>query len=262
MRLGASWARANRRLERLASGVPIYCRSGSAAWLERLYPHLSKAGLEVRAFGNGELLEPLPAMIDGVTVTPITTTHSTADLNATNPLEVAQCCCGYLLELPGCRVALLWDLDATNTWLESPAAHQLGAVERLRGVDHVFFDCNTWHNSSDAHGNPASHISFTLLKKRGPQPRAALHLAGASQRSRGRAWQWLRVAQRRLASKRATRLDSGKTCPERCACRRLASASPWSAQSSSQRHSRFAKLSALDAHHWSIDRRSGNLKAH
>ena len=186
MRLGASWARANGRLERLATSVPIYCRSGSAAWLERLYPHLSIVGLEVTAFGaqegKGELLEPLPAMIDGVTITPITTTHSTADLNAINPLKVAQCCCGYLLELPDCRVALLWDLDVTNTWLESPAPHQLGAVERLRGVDHIFVDCNTWHNSSDAHGNPASHISFTLLKNfaRKLEPRCTwlVHLSG------------------------------------------------------------------------------------
>ena len=186
MRLGASFSRANRRLGRAGSSVPVYCRTGSADWLARSYPHLNNAGLSVSSFGanesKGQLLEPLPKLIPDVTITPITTTHSTADISAVNPNEMRQCCCGYLLELPDYRVALLWDLDATNTWLESPAPHQAATIERLRGLDHVFFDCNTWHNSSDASGNPASHASFTLLKNfaRQLEPRCTwlVHLSG------------------------------------------------------------------------------------
>ena len=208
MRLGASWNRAKRRLGLTGSSVPVYCRDGSAAWLARTYPHLKNAGLEVRAFGHdeskGQLLEPLPQLMPDVTITPITTTHSTADIKSSAPLEQLDCCCGYLLETPDCRVALLWDLDATNTWLAAPAPHQEPTVERLRGVDHVFFDCNTWHNSTDAHGNPASHASFTLLKNfaRHLEPRCTwlVHLSGHEDDvGSGFGWlnsQWQAAAQR------------------------------------------------------------------
>ena len=62
-------------------------------------------------------------------------------------------------------LALLWDMDVNNTWLEYPNAANLETIERLRGVDHLFIDSNTWLYDQNKLGRPASHLSFAIVRR-------------------------------------------------------------------------------------------------
>ena len=182
-RVTTTLARSRRRQGLLATPTPVLCRTGSAAWLERQYPHLHGSSVDLRRFGDSEpmgtILEPLPLEIPGVTITPVSTAHSTADLHPENPDIHHPCCAGYILEFGATKIGLLWDLDATNLWLED-VNHPV--VQRLRGADHVFFDSNTWRYDTTASGHPASHASFSLIQRfaRTLEPRCTwlVHLSG------------------------------------------------------------------------------------
>jgi hypothetical protein len=158
--------------------------------------------LEVKTFGAdepmGSLLKPLPLELPGATVTPVSLSHHSADLNPKRESESMPCCAGYILELPRVKVALLWDLDATNLWLEKPGSAQEAALERLHAADHVFFDSNTWAYQTDRNGRPASHASFGLVQRfaRTLEPKHTwlTHLSGhEDERGAGFGWtddQW------------------------------------------------------------------------
>ena len=206
-RLCTTWARSRRRRGEAVAPVPVWCRSGSAAWLERQYPHLHTAGLEVRAFGaaesKGTLLEPIP-VVAGLKLTPVSTSHYTADLHPERAGETHPCCAGYILEAPIFKVAFLWDLDATNLWLEKPEEHQRETIARLQGADHVFFDSNTWAYQTNPDGRPASHASFGLVqgfaRALNPKHTWLVHLSGhEDEQGAGFGWedaQWQHEARR------------------------------------------------------------------
>ncbi len=187
-RLCNTWSRSRRRRGEPSPRVPVWCRTGSATWLERLYPHLHLSGLDLHHFGGAEpmgtLLDGFGLELPGVKITPISQSHSTADLNPERPAEALPCCAGYLLEFSDHevgdhKVGLLWDLDASNLWLEDPSSE---AVRRLRGADHIFFDSNTWAYSASPDGRPASHASFALIQRfaRVLEPKQSwlVHLSG------------------------------------------------------------------------------------
>lgn len=207
-RISTTWARSRRRRGEPSARIPVWCRPGSAAWLERQYPQLHTSGIELKTFGQaepaGSLLEGLRLDLPGLKLTPIALSHHTADFDPDHPAESYPCCAGYVLEFQGSRVALLWDLDATNLWLERPAAEQRQAVERLRGADHIFFDSNTWAYAASGDGRPASHASFGLIQRfaRVLEPKQSwlVHLSGHEDApGEGFGWQdgdWQREAQR------------------------------------------------------------------
>lgn len=201
-RIGSTYARSRRRRGDEVTPTPLWCRTGSAGWLDRQYPHLKNAMLEVKTFGAdepmGSLLEPLLLGLPGATVTPVSLSHFTADLNPERESESLPCCAGYILELPRTKIAFLWDLDATNLWLEKPGSAQEATLERLHGADHVFFDSNTWACEADRNGRPASHASFGLVQRfaRSLEPKHTwlTHLSGhEDERGAGFGWtddQW------------------------------------------------------------------------
>jgi ribonuclease BN (tRNA processing enzyme) len=186
-RICNTWSRSRRRHGESAPKVPVWCRTGSAAWLERLYPHLHLLGLELHGFGGSEpmgaLLSGFGLELPGVKITPLSLSHSTADLNPERPTEALPCCAGYILEFAQHKIGLLWDLDASNLWLED-ASHE--AVRRLRGADHLFFDSNTWAYSTTPDGRPASHASFGLIGRFArvlePKQTWLVHLSGHEDR--------------------------------------------------------------------------------
>ena len=181
-RVGVTLKRSRIRQGRPAADTPVWVRRGGLDWLTRQYPGLEKAGLTLHGFGadepRGEMLEPLPTLVQGLTITPISISHSTADLHP-QTFEPFPCCAGYLLETAQFRAALLWDLDAYNLWLLEP---QQPTVQRLTDLDHVFFDSNTWTYDKNPDGTPASHASFRLIRQFAKvlQPRNTwlVHLSG------------------------------------------------------------------------------------
>ena len=184
VRLTTGWVRSQTRLGFEPEPVPVWRRSGSATWIKHLYPHLRASQLELRASNEtesvGVLLEPVPLNIEGLRVTPVTTSHFTADFDTLGNFQ--PCCSGFVLETAEFKVVLLWDLDATNLWLSNPAPHQIPTLELLRGADHVFMDCNTWAYDHNAAGQPASHVSFSMVKEfaRSLEPKNTwlVHLSG------------------------------------------------------------------------------------
>ncbi len=183
--LATTLARSRARDGKTLDPIPVWCRYGSKGWLEKNL--LEKAPLELRSFGqlepSGTLLEPVAVGWAGMRVTPVTISHSSADISPFGGSENFPSCCGYLLEFSnGVRVALLWDMDVNNTWLEHPNAANLETIERLRGVDHLFIDSNTWLYDQNKLGRPASHLSTAIVRRFAailePKQTWLMHLSG------------------------------------------------------------------------------------
>ncbi|MFN3267207.1 MAG: MBL fold metallo-hydrolase [Deinococcales bacterium] len=164
-RIAISLWRALQRRQRSASQPRLWMREGSRMWLERQQPHALAAfevisSLEYLPAGN--LLEPLPLGLPDLEVTPITLAHSSADLFPPHGEEKLPCCAGFILQTAGHKTALLWDLDATNLWLEQRSGK---SFELLHGCQNLFIDSNTWSYQVQPNGLPTSHSSFALIKR-------------------------------------------------------------------------------------------------
>jgi ribonuclease BN (tRNA processing enzyme) len=210
--LSKTWARSRGRNGSDTKPVPVWARAGSAAWLERLYPQLEKAGLELQHSNEfepiGTLLKPITLELPDVTLTPVTLSHHTADIHPDGSDNPWPCCSGFVLEMhalkqPSLKVAFLWDTDVSNTWLEHPNSAQRAAFEKLRHADHVFFDCNTWEYTHNSEGKPASHISFGMVQRFAaalePKHSWLVHISGHEDIGDGFGWDdatWQREAQR------------------------------------------------------------------
>lgn len=204
--LTKTWARSQARDGSDAKPIRVWARAGSAAWLERIYPQLEKAGLELRHSNEfkpvGTLLEPILLELPDVTLTPVTLSHHSADIHPNGSDDSWPCCSGFVLEMANLKVVFLWDTDVSNTWLEHPNPAQLTAFEKLRHADHVFFDCNTWAYTHSHEGKPASHVSFGMVQRFAaalePKHSWLVHVSGHEDIGDGFGWDdatWQREAQ-------------------------------------------------------------------
>jgi ribonuclease BN (tRNA processing enzyme) len=172
--------------ERHASTRPyLWMREGSRMWLERQQPNVLKqvnliSSLEYIA--PGHLLEPLETLGLDLVITPVTIAHSSADLYPPFGEERLATCAGFIVETGGFRTVLLWDLDATNLWLENPNEAQQEAFDAIAGCDLLLIDCNTWSYHRQASGEPTSHVSFSLVQRFAlvlkPKRTVLMHISG------------------------------------------------------------------------------------
>ena len=184
-RIAVCTQRSRERLHLAPLKPNLWVREGSAVWLERQQPHALRhfqiiSSLEYHS--KGRLLEAVPLPNTDLQVTPVSLAHSSADLHAPHGEEHLPCCAGFILKTQQHKTALLWDMDATNTWLEQPNYAEQEAFIALQGCDQIFIDCNTWHYSQQANGQPASHASFAMVSRiaRALEPRQTflMHLSG------------------------------------------------------------------------------------
>lgn len=182
-RLSVAWDRHIRKRSGPMQGLPLWCRTGTAAWIRHYYDfEVAKFLTLTSSDENNPPGTVLPAVsvagIPDVTITPLTLSHYTADF-ALDREQVVYCCCGYVLESGGTKIVLMWDVDNQNGWLTNPttAAHR-DAIEKLLNADHLFIDCPFWHPFS----KPVSHISFcevvdivTVLQ---PKETLLMHISG------------------------------------------------------------------------------------
>jgi phosphoribosyl 1,2-cyclic phosphodiesterase len=181
-RIAASFGRSVQRQNREVQRPHLWVREGSRMWLERQQPN-ALAAFEVVSslefLSAGTLLEPLALGLPDVKVTPIAIAHSSADLFPPHTEEKLSCCAGFVLETRGQKTALLWDLDATNTWLERGEGE---AHELLFGCQNLLIDSNTWSYSQQPNGTPTSHASFLLVRRFAkvlqPHKTFLMHLSG------------------------------------------------------------------------------------
>ena len=183
-RLLGSWAlNHKRRTGAFPPKLPLWCRQGTAAWMERYYDFELDKFLEMTHSQEdnppGTLLPTQQLdQLPNLKITPITLSHWTADFTPGRE-AVAYCCCGFILESPTKKIVLMWDIDNLNSWLTAPqteAHHQ--AIAKLAGADHLFIDCSFWHRFTE----PISHASFEEVLEFIPilRPRETLlvHLSG------------------------------------------------------------------------------------
>jgi len=133
----------------------------------------------------GELLRPVVAADGKVTVTPVTISHHTADLAG------KYCTAGFIVDgPPQRRVAVLWDLDPNNNWINDPDNE---AAKALTGLDALFIDCNTWIVDGST-GRPTGHVSFQTLKQYvrnlRPTETVLIHLSGHEDGVGQNGWGW------------------------------------------------------------------------
>jgi ribonuclease BN (tRNA processing enzyme) len=164
-RIAASFGRSAQRQHRHVARPHLWVREGSRMWLERQQPN-ALAAFEVVSslefLSAGALLEPIALGLPDLQVTPIALAHSSADLFPPHTEERLSCCAGFVLEASGYKTALLWDLDATNLWLERGFGE---SHELLFGCENLLIDTNTWSYSVQPNGAPASHACFGLVKR-------------------------------------------------------------------------------------------------
>ena len=174
--------------------TPVYCRAGTIAWLQREHGYLLSRLLEPRAIAGfdppGCILPPLPIDLEGVTITPVSVSHYTAD-RTSDDQDVAFACAAYVIETAHSKTVLLWDIDSENEWLtfpETPA--QTATVELLSHADHLFIDTTNWSHP----GRRTTHASFENVRRYAArlQPRETLlvHLSGHPDGEGKPGWGW------------------------------------------------------------------------
>lgn len=184
-RIVVGFGRSSWRERHMTTRPHLWMREGSRMWLERQQPNVLKqvsliSSLEYH--GVGQLLEPLEIFGQDLQVTPVTIAHSSADLFPPFGEERLATCAGFILQTQNFRTVLLWDLDATNLWLEKPSSAQQAAFDAIAGCDLLLIDCNTWSYHQNANGEPTSHVSFSLVQRfaKALQPKRTvlLHISG------------------------------------------------------------------------------------
>jgi ribonuclease BN (tRNA processing enzyme) len=192
---------AHRSVKRRETGqptgrIPLWCRRATALWLQKEHSfdwqHQLEPHVPDENHPPGTLLAPLPLPTDwGLTITPVTTSHYTADLHPDHKTQLVYACAGFVVETAVSKAALLWDLDSSNDWLTNPAdEREETAVSRLRHADYLFIDTSFWH----AKPQRSTHPSFENVRRiaRNLQPRHTLlmHLSGHPDGVGKGAWGW------------------------------------------------------------------------
>ena len=216
-RLLVSYGRFRKRGGKPTDLVPMWCRKGTATWLQKAHDFEWNILLDPQVSDEnhppGVLLAPIPANIDGVTITPVTVTHHTADRCLEQPIptetlhifkdiapspisdtvqessQECYACASFIIETPQKKAVLLWDIDRFNEWLAQPeTAEQETAVSKMAQADYLFIDTCYWQAAR------TTHPSFMNVKRyvRTLQPKQTylMHLSGHPDEPGQAAWGW------------------------------------------------------------------------
>lgn len=175
--------------------LPIWCRTGSANWLEiehsyewqrHLKPHLSGERLP-----PGTVLPSLDLGIDGLKITPVSVSHYGADVNPKDRNEVFYGCAAFVLETEAKKAVLLWDIDNQNRWLWDPEdEREKTAVSRLSHADYLFIDTTFWHTREFPTTHPGFEQVCQIAAKLSPKQTVLMHLSGHPDGPGNPGWGW------------------------------------------------------------------------
>ena len=198
-RLCETWRRTLKRRGEQWKPIPTWCRTGTAEWLKRSHAFEWNSFLKPQLSDEnrppGVKLAPIELGIAGLTVTPITVSHCTADINPANPKESLHCSASFVIEHEARKVVLLWDIDNRNGWIENPTSdEQKEAVKMLSGADYLFIDCNTW-SVEEPNGKNTGHASFLTVQRYArvlsPTTTFLVHLSGHEDGNGNPGWSWI-----------------------------------------------------------------------
>jgi ribonuclease BN (tRNA processing enzyme) len=197
-RLGETMRRTARRRGVKFTQIPTWCRGGTGKWLARNYSYEWYRCLEGRPSDESEppgtLLAPIALGTDGIEITPLSVSHSGADINPDNFKETRYNSACFVIRTGRKKTVLLWDLDNKNDWVTSPQTEaQKKTVEALSGADHLFIDCFSW-TVEEVVGFNTGHLSFATVRRyaRALQPKETLlvHMGGHEEGVGNPGWGW------------------------------------------------------------------------
>ncbi|MCA9958120.1 MAG: hypothetical protein KC443_03745 [Anaerolineales bacterium] len=185
--------------------IPLWCRAGTAAWLQREHGYEWNAFLQLEAPAENEppgtLLPSMTLPVPSLRVTPITVSHFGADRAPDDSDGVQYSCAAFVVETHTSKTVLLWDIDSENEWLVAPEGEgQETAVSLLSHADYLFIDTAFWR----AKEHRATHPSFDNVQRIAanlrPRHTLLMHLSGHpdGEGNPGYGWtneQWTAAAQ-------------------------------------------------------------------
>lgn len=184
-----------RRTGQVPDKVPLWCRRGTALWLQRehsyewnnlIVPHVPD---ENEPFGT--LLAPVPVDAPGLIITPVTTSHHTADNHPNDRTQTVYSCAGFIVETAVSKAALLWDLDSGNDWLVNPTnEHEKTAVAKLQHADHLFVDTSFWYAKPRRTTHPSFEKVCHIARSLQARQTMLMHLSGHPDEPGRGAWGW------------------------------------------------------------------------
>lgn len=177
--------------------VPLWCRTGTAAWLQDLYDFEIANYLEVNESNEKELpgtllLQSTFDSISDLTITPFALSHFSADF-ALDRNTYTSSCAGFVIQGPNKKIVLFWDADTTNEkWVTTPeTVEQKATVELLSDADALIIDTTTWLAKYD---REYQHLSFprtqTIAKALRPKQTMPVHISGHPDMPGHGAWGW------------------------------------------------------------------------
>jgi len=178
--------------------IPTWCRSGSAQWLQKRYSYEWYRCLKPVISDTGEMpgtvLNPLPLNTKEITITPVSVSHCSADIDPATFKDRVFCSACFVIETNGRKAVLLWDLDKFNEWIVDPVRdEERKAYKLLRGTDYLFIDCFNWTVEAAA-GRNTGHISFATVKRYAntlaPSKTLLMHMSGHEGGEKSPGWGW------------------------------------------------------------------------
>ncbi len=175
--------------------IPLWCRSGSANWLEiehsyewqhHLFPHISGERLP-----PGTVLPSLDFDLEDVKITPVSVSHYGADVNPKDRGEKFYGCAAFVIETSRVKAVLLWDIDNQNEWLWAPECEEeKTAVSLLAHADYLFIDTAFWRTREERTTHPGFGQVCQIAANLSPKQTFLMHLSGHPDQPGNPGWGW------------------------------------------------------------------------
>ncbi|MBN2255683.1 MAG: MBL fold metallo-hydrolase [Deltaproteobacteria bacterium] len=178
--------------------IPTWCREGTSQWLKKTYSYEWHRCLDPRIFHEtappGTILESVPLDLPDMTVTPVSVSHYSADIDPVTFKDTLYSSASFVVETDRKKAVLLWDIDNHNEWIVSPETdEQNRAVSFLSNADYLFIDCFTWA-VEEVRGYNTGHISFSTVqryaKALSPRETMLMHISGHEEGEGNDGWGW------------------------------------------------------------------------
>ncbi|MFQ5398638.1 MAG: MBL fold metallo-hydrolase [Anaerolineae bacterium] len=193
--LVASYQLNRRRRGEETPPVPLWCRSGTAAWMQAGHPFEWETFLSPYLSDEnqppGTLLAPVPVQLSGVTITPVAVSHYSADRWPNGRGGPCFACAAFVIQTRTSKNVLLWDIDSENEWLVRPkTAEQTAAVALFAGADTLFIDTAFWRAREGRTSHPGFPNVQRYVRSLRPQHTLLMHLSGHPDGRGNPGWGW------------------------------------------------------------------------
>jgi len=202
-----TYRRSYARNNAIAPKIPSWCRQGTGIWLKDRYAYelnILNLKTSIEFFPPGHILDKIET--NGVSITPITVSHLTADIDP-RLYQKMYCSCCFVIEYEDKKIVLLWDIDNQNQWIIAPSnQNEQQAKDLLSNADIVFIDCNAWTFEQMADGSKnIGHISFQTVqqyvKVLAPTKTIVTHISGHEDEIGNDGWGWTNMQWQQEVSK-------------------------------------------------------------